>query len=588
MINPMKKLLLAARTSDRQTVLELLRESEIVHVDPVTPEKVIVPATLNESIENTRKVVALLQQLNPDLKGKLATPGTPSRLVEEALTHEKAIPEQRDKILALRQELEETAAWGNLGLKDIAWLEENGLNIDFYRGPGADSAEIAAEFVVEITQVGDTSLFMTASRQPARASEKFARVARPSREIEAITAEINICQKIISEQEHALACIAMRLTDIENYYTKLLNRRRFTEVENGVHGEEEIFVLTGWCPVDKTSELTAAFSEAELPVALDFSEPAEGEVPPTTLKNALWASSIQPLYDFMGMVPSYNEPDTSGLFLAMLTVFAAFLIADAGYGLIVVIALLAAYKPLVNRGADRKFLNLGLFLFAGTAVYGLLTNTWFGETWQLFSRYDFDPNSKSGTILLQGICFLMGVTHLTVAHVMKMRRRKPDLSLLSDCGWIMFLWAMYGVICMLILKEPFVLPFEFIMPMFKISAVLILLFTEPSLNPLICIPAGIGAVLQNASNCFSDIVSYIRLWAVGLAGGKVAGAFNNIADMLPMLMKIPVYVAGHGINMILGIIAILAHGVRLNLLEFSNHLELEWSGRKYDPFKEIK
>jgi V/A-type H+-transporting ATPase subunit I len=272
----------------------------------------------------------------------------------------------------------------------------------------------------------------------------------------------------------------------------------------------------------------------------------------------------------------------------MLTVFAAFLIADAGYGLLVVIAMLAAYKPLLKRGADRDFLHLGLFLFGGTAIYGLFTNTWFGETWHLFSGYTFNPNEDAGMKTLQGLCFLMGVSHLTWAHIMKARRRKADLSLLGDAGWIMFLWAMYGVICMLILKESFVLPFSWIMPLFKVSAVLILLFTEPSLNPLKCIPAGIGAILQNASNCFSDIVSYIRLWAVGLAGGKVAGAFNNIAGMLPFLLAIPVYVAGHAINIILGVIAILAHGVRLNLLEFSNHLELEWSGRKYDPFKEIK
>jgi V/A-type H+-transporting ATPase subunit I len=119
--------------------------------------------------------------------------------------------------------------------------------------------------------------------------------------------------------------------------------------------------------------------------------------------------------------------------------------------------------------------------------------------------------------------------------------------------------------------------------------VLILLFTAPSWNIFASIAAGIGAVLKNASACFSDIVSYIRLWAVGLAGGKVAMAFNDIAAMVPFfLLKLPVYVLGHAINIILGVIAILAHGVRLNLLEFSNHLELEWSGRKYDPFREIK
>ncbi|MBU1106137.1 MAG: hypothetical protein KKB51_05660 [Candidatus Riflebacteria bacterium] len=590
MINPMKKLLLAARARDRQDVLEVLRLSETVHVDPITPEQVIVPAALNESIENTRKVAALLQQqINSNPAGKLATPGTPSRLVEEAQTHEKTIPVQRDMIHALRQELEETVSWGNLGLKDITWLERNGLKIEFYRGPRADVGEIKAELVSELTSSGDLALFITASRQPVSVSEKFAQVARPAREPEEITAEINVCQKIISEQEHALACIALRLTDIENYYKKLLNRKRLVEVETGVHADEEIFVLTGWCPIDKTGELAAAFEEAELPIALDFGEPVADDVPPTVLKNPLWASSIQPLYDFMGVVPSYNEPDTSGLFLVMLTVFASFLIADAGYGLIVFIALLAAYKPLVQRGADRNFLHLGMFLFGGTTIYGLLTNTWFGETWMLFSRYDFDPGSASGMINLQGLCFLMGVSHLTVGHIMKARRRKPDVSLLGDAGWIMFLWAMYGVICQLILKQPFVMPFSFIMPLFKISMVLILLFTEPSLNPLKCIPAGIGAILQNAANCFSDIVSYIRLWAVGLAGGKVAGAFNDIAAMLPSLVfKVPIYVVGHTINIILGIIAILAHGVRLNLLEFSNHLELEWSGRKYDPFKEIK
>jgi V/A-type H+-transporting ATPase subunit I len=127
------------------------------------------------------------------------------------------------------------------------------------------------------------------------------------------------------------------------------------------------------------------------------------------------------------------------------------------------------------------------------------------------------------------------------------------------------------------------------MPLFKVSGVLILLFSANEGGIFARLGAGFGAILQNASACFSDIVSYIRLWAVGLAGGKVAMAFNAIAAMVPwFVVKVPIYVFGHGINIILGVIAVLAHGVRLNLLEFSNHLELEWAGRKYDPFKEIR
>ena len=129
---------------------------------------------------------------------------------------------------------------------------------------------------------------------------------------------------------------------------------------------------------------------------------------------------------------------------------------------------------------------------------------------------------------------------------------------------------------------------------------MILLFTEPSLNPVRTLIAGVGAIISNASGMFSDILSYIRLWAVGLAGGKVAGAFNQICGMLavnPNESTLPVvivcYIAivfvflfGHLLNIILSCISVLAHGVRLNLLEFTNHLGLEWAGREYNPFKE--
>jgi V/A-type H+-transporting ATPase subunit I len=187
--------------------------------------------------------------------------------------------------------------------------------------------------------------------------------------------------------------------------------------------------------------------------------------------------------------------------------------------------------------------------------------------------------------------------HLTLAHFMKIRRRTLDLTILGEAGWILFIWAMYGLICQLILGTGFVMPAEWSIPLFKVSLTLILLFTAPSFNIFKSVFAGLLSILQNASAAFSDILSYIRLWAVGLAGGKVAQAFNNIGAMLPPvslfglsvpLLKLPIWIMGHGINIILCIIGILAHGVRLNLLEFSNHLELDWAGRKYDPFKEIK
>jgi len=589
MINPMKKVLLAARTADTEKILKLLRTTEMVHVEPVNSGPPAIPTNISESIEKCRKAIALLSQIPECIGEKLAMPGTPTRLVQETLEHDEAVSDGKEKLAELLRELEETSAWGDLGLKDILWLEKEGLKIAFFRGPIEKSAEIEAECSALIKKNAAEAIFITASRVPVKVPVEYSEVPRPAREAYEIEEDILACRRSISDHLYALSCLSLRMRDIETDYCKLLNKKRYAEVESGLLNEGEIVILSGWIPEDLSSSLSSVFEEEGIPVGIDFSDPGEDEIPPTHLKNPIWAQSIQPLYDFMGVVPSYNEPDSSPLFLSMLTIFAAFLIADAGYGLIVLAVLLGGYKTFVSKGADRRFLNLGIFLFGGITIYGVLTNTWFGETFKIIGSNNFDPNTAEGMIFLQGLCFLMGAVHLTVAHIWKVSRRKIDISILGEVGWICFLWGMYGVICSLILKQEFLMPWAWVSPLFKVAFTLILVFTAPSWNIFASIAAGVGAIMQNASNCFSDIVSYIRLWAVGLAGGKVAMAFNDIAAMLPgFFLRLPVWIVGHGINIILGVIAILAHGVRLNLLEFSNHLELEWSGRQYDPFKEIK
>ena len=99
------------------------------------------------------------------------------------------------------------------------------------------------------------------------------------------------------------------------------------------------------------------------------------------------------------------------------------------------------------------------------------------------------------------------------------------------------------------------------------------------------------SVLLGVVNVFSDIVSYIRLWAVGLAGAAISGTVNAFAGPLVghaamFLVLVILLVFGHGLNMILNLLSVIVHGVRLNTLEFSNHLGMSWSGFKYEPFSE--
>jgi len=585
----MKKLLLAAKVVDREKVIDVLKAAEAVHVEAVDATTIRLPEGLSLEIDNCTRVISMLEQVSPPENSKLVPPGTPSRLVEEVIGHARAIPQLKDKLVHLRREIEELTPWGQLGLNDIKYLLENGVKVKLLKGPIDSVESIKAEAITLVNREAGLAYVVAAAREEISYDPSFIEVPIPERDVNTIDTEMVNFERQIEEHEEAISCASLRLEDLRKHYLKLLNRKRQSEVATGVYQEDAIFVMSGWCPADRGEDLGKAFEQENLKVALQFSEPEGEEIPPTMLKNSPWAQSIAPLYEFMGMTPSYHEADISGMFLIMLTVFSAFLLADAGYGLIVFLVVAAAYMPLLKKGVDKKALNLGLFLFGGVSIYGLLTNTWFGETYRLVSSYTFDPNTSDGTIFLQGICFLMGTVHLSVGHIYKALRRKIDITILSEIGWVAFLWAMYGVICSLILKQDFLMPSSWIMPLFKVSGVLILLFSANEGGIFARLGAGFGAILQNASACFSDIVSYIRLWAVGLAGGKVAMAFNAIAAMVPWLVvKVPIYVFGHGINIILGIIAVLAHGVRLNLLEFSNHLELEWAGRKYDPFKEIR
>ena len=603
MITKMKKILLAGKIEDRERVLTVLRSTELVHVDAAVPEKIKIPEALSTEYEECSEALNILSQLKVDGDDDLLeTPGTPTRLVEETLTHHKAISELKTRLNVIDRELEEVEKWGNVGLKDFECLKQNGINYVVLQGPKLNKEEIEAECVEVLkTYRKKQFIYVCFSRKEIKYPEsQLIPLQLPKREFAQVSDERQNIVKSIQDNEHALHCLKQRYADIEAHFNKLGNKKTFKEVETGVFCEDKLFVLTGWCPENRMQQLQSNFEAAGVSVGIDFSDPEYDDVPPTKLENGSFASSLQPLLKFMGMTPGYYEPDTSVFFLASLIIFASFILADMGYGLLLTIPLILSYKKLVKLGIDTRLLKLLIFITTGTTIYGLLINSVFG-----FEPFGFGFKPASTDMLLwQQICLFIGAIHLTLAHVIKILGKPRNLSLLGEIGWLIFLWAMYGMLCTLITgKDLGIFTFSqkvtlfgrdqiLYIWMFEFAAVLILFFTKPSINVFKSVGAGVGALASNATNMFSDILSYIRLWAVGLAGGKVAGAFNDIGSMassipyVGVLIQIFIFVFGHILNIILSCISILAHAVRLNLLEFSNHLGLEWAGREYEPFKE--
>ena len=190
-----------------------------------------------------------------------------------------------------------------------------------------------------------------------------------------------------------------------------------------------------------------------------------------------------------------------------------------------------------------------------------------------------------------------------MAHVIGVARNRRSLKLLGDIGSILQLFGIYYLVLSLVVN-PEVFSLGLILGGVPVGTVAIVLigvgfvmsftfanFEGNIIKSLIASIKNIVSVLLGVVNVFSDIVSYIRLWAVGLAGAAISATVNELAgplfgNFLFMVLAIVLLVFGHGLNMILNILSVIVHGIRLNTLEFSSHLDMSWSGHKFKPFEE--
>jgi V/A-type H+-transporting ATPase subunit I len=189
---------------------------------------------------------------------------------------------------------------------------------------------------------------------------------------------------------------------------------------------------------------------------------------------------------------------------------------------------------------------------------------------------------------MQTLCFFLGALHLSLAHSWRAALKAPALTALADLGWVCVLWTAFFLARTLILAQVF--PF-FGKWLLASGLALVVFFTSPQKNIFKAVGKGLGTLALSLMNNFTDVVSYVRLFAVGLAGVAIAETTNAMAGglgrgWLAVLASVFIIVVGHTLNIILGPLAVLVHGVRLNVLEFSGHASVTWSGEEYRPLEE--
>ena len=332
-------------------------------------------------------------------------------------------------------------------------------------------------------------------------------------------------------------------------------------------------------------------------------------------------------YPFPGINGSgYFEYDISGWFLGFILIFFGIIFGDGGYGLLItaVTGILIAKTLSSKKKVPPAFLLIGLFGLS-TILWGTLTCTWFGLSpeqlpeWlqklsipvisNVYADKIWCPpwtNGEYGLTTAQNLqifCFSLALVQLTVAHIKVASRNRKSIKILGDIGSIMQLIGIFYVVLSFVVNAQ-VFPFGLVIsgiPVGTVALVLVITgfvmsFVFSNYNgsigkSILESLKNIVSVLLGVVNVFSDIVSYIRLWAVGLAGAAISATVNELAspllgNFLFMIIAIVLLVFGHGLNMILNVLSVIVHGIRLNTLEFSSHLDMSWSGHKFKPFEE--
>ncbi len=582
MIVPMRKVYLVTRAVDREPLLTVLGKLGVAHLIPVDPSRAVADEKYTRRLGAMERAVQVLAGVAasgpaPDI--------SPVDAANEVLDIERRAAEGRNRLAAMHHQLEQIAVWGDLRMEHVQELREAGVDVQFYTVPADAVSAVEAECIQVIAQLPGRKILLAVARRMGMAEPKLPEEAvhepLPSRDapsIRAEAAEVDASLHRDTKRLHELAALGPVL---ERARVQLAAKAEYSLAQRSAAADEHLFALQGWVPTETALTLADAMAAEGIPAAVELLEPSEDEHPPTLVQPPAWARPIEGLFQMLGTIPGYREFDVSIPFMIALPIFTAILIGDGAYGAILLFGPLLAYGPM-SRAIGARFTQLLMMVGAVTLAWGFITSTFFGVSlYKPLIAVDLTNESRN---FMMWLSFTMGAIHLSIAQLWQAIRYFPSLQALNRVGWAVFIWGMYGVIRFFVLNDPmgWDTPWYYCL---IVGATLAIVFASPSWNIAKMLGMGLAQFPLSMLSAFSDVISYVRLMAVGLASGVLAQSFNEMAFSLsfwPLIIAILVF--GHALNLGLALIAMFAHGVRLNMLEFSSNLGVQWTGYAYRPF----
>jgi len=578
------------------TQLAELGRLGLLHIVPFQPPRDKSIELISAHLHDAEKALSILDRHSVDqavVAGKPAEQNDAEKCIRQVLeTDDKLVKLQQTK-RNLEVELAWFSQWGNVAPSTFTELRAHGVYLRLYEATGKELKKLNDRGDVHVVGEANGLLQLALITDQADETLPFTEVKVPEKDRSAIENALAETTSGIESNERQLIALAAEKTSLQEAQKHWIQRLELLHVQYGGESlEGQVNYWKGYIPEKQMDALIEAADQNGWGYLIEDTTDEDAEEVPTLIYTSRWGQRIRPVMNFMGLVPGYHELDVSQVFMLFFTFFTGILVGDAGYGLVFLLLTLLAHK---KAGFAKKVeFQLMYTLSVSILFWGVLTGTYFGSETvaniPFLAKLRVDKLASFGgdNVFVQRFMFFVGAIHLTVGHLQQAIRYINSLKALAQLGWIAITWGLFFIVNQMVLQIP--AP-DYMLWLFVGGALLVALFSTSGKSFFKGILSSLGNLPLSIINGFSDIISYVRLYAVGLSTVLMASSFNDMAigdgltTVLAGLGAVIVLILGHGLNMALAAMAVLVHGVRLNMLEYAGHADVEFSGSEYNPFK---
>lgn len=599
--------LFAAQSED---FIEKLRELGLVDITTTGWEPSEEDRQLLLDIEGHTKAFDFLRNFRAG-EERLDAAAKPFASGAEAYEHYVAAQQQAAALNAEIGRLEKTAdelrPWGEFSPERTKALAAEGIVLRYFSTPKSNFYKFEAEWSEQYTI---TLINRTES------TAYFVVVAAPGEEVTLDAQEMKTPTMDIREAERRIAVAEKELRSLDAEFSrvaaseKLLaaNAAALKERLQGVRvkataqeaADGQLVVMEGWAEKETSDKVDALLEQYPNVVYLK-SDPTPEDDTPVKLKNN-WFARVFEMVGDMYARPKYGTMDLTPFFAPFYMLFFGICLNDAGYGAILTLMGVVMLAKNKKPGMMRQAAWFATLCGMSTVVFGLLGGSVFGISLkQYFPSIPFlDFQGQFFSIALA-----IGMVQIMFGMVLKIVMISSTVGFryaLGSLGWLLVLLGASLAAGLEMLNPAWVIPFYTTSsPAFYatlgVGAVLMLFFNSPGKNPFLNFGLGLWDTYNNLTGILSDVLSYIRLFAIGLSGGILATVFNELASgfvpegsnfVVRLLIMIPILLVGHGINLFMSTISSFVHPMRLTFVEFYKNAGFEMSMRSFDPLRKIE